>query len=75
MTQRTTVTAAAEDLQTLQAEASRRGVSLNVILREAVQEKARVLRSSRQPHVGVARSTDGRRAADVTAEPVAEEPR
>lgn len=75
MNHRTTVTATAQDLQTLQAEASRRGVSLNVILREAVEDKARMLRSSRLPRIGVARSTDGRRAADVTAEPIAEDPR
>jgi hypothetical protein len=75
MHHRTTVTAAADDLRTLQGEADRRGVSLNTILREAVEEKARALRSRRQPHVGVARSTDGRRAADLTSEPVAEEPR
>jgi hypothetical protein len=31
--------------------------------------------SASDPRVGVARSTDGRSAADVTAEPVAEEPR
>jgi hypothetical protein len=74
MNQRTTVTAAAEDLGTLRAEADRRGVSLNTILREAVEEKARTLRSSRRPRVGVARSTDGQHAADVTAEPVAHDP-
>ncbi len=33
------------------------------------------LRNRRRPRVGVARSTDGRSAADVTAEPIAEEPR
>ena len=75
MNQRTTVTAAPDDLRTLQAEAERRGVSLSAILREAVEDKARALRSRRQPRVGVARSTDGRRAADVTSEPVADDPR
>jgi hypothetical protein len=73
--QRTTVTAAADDLRPLQAEADRRAVPLNTILREAVEDKARALRSSRQPRVGVARSTDGQRAADVTAEPIAADPR
>lgn len=75
MNQRTTVTAAQDDLRTLQTEAERRGVSLSAVLREAVEEKALALRSGRQPRVGVARSTDGRRAADVTSEPVAEDPR
>jgi hypothetical protein len=75
MHHRTTVAATPDDLRTLQGEADRRGVSLNTILREAIEEKARALRASRQPRVGVARSTDGRRAADVTAEPVAEDPR
>ncbi len=75
MHHRTTVTATTDDIRTLQAEADRRGVSLNAILREAVEDKARALRSSRQPRVGVARSMDGRRAADATSEPVAEDPR
>lgn len=75
MDKRTTVTAAADVLRTLQTEADRRGVSLAAVLREAVEEKARALRAARRPQVGVARSTDGRRAAEVAAEPVAEEPR
>lgn len=72
---RTTVSAPQAAIRTLEAEAGRRGVSLATLLREAVEEKAKVLRERRRPRVGVARSTDGRRAADVTAEPVAEEPR
>lgn len=72
---RTTVAAPASALRTLEAEADRRGVSLAAVVREAVEEKAQRLRSARRPHVGVARSTDGRRAADVASEPVAEEPR
>ena len=48
---------------------------LAAVLREAVEEKAIALRARRRPRVGVARSTDGRRAADVTSEPVAHEPR
>jgi hypothetical protein len=36
---RTTLTAAADDLRTLQAGADRRDVSLNTVLREAVEEK------------------------------------
>jgi len=72
---RTTVTADPADLRTLEAEAERRRVSLATLLREAVEEKARRLREGRRPRVGVARSSDGRSAAEVTAEPVAEDPR
>jgi hypothetical protein len=74
-TRRTTVTAPVDDLRTLEAEAHRRRVPLTVVLQEAVSEKARALRRGRRPRVGVARSTDGRSAAQVTAEPVAEPPR
>lgn len=72
---RTTVSAARSTIQTLEAEAQRRGVPLATLLREAVEEKAQALRTERRPRVGVARSTDGRSAAEVTAEPIAEEPR
>jgi hypothetical protein len=72
---RTTVAAEPEVLRTLENEAERRGVSLATVLREAVEEKAQALRRARRPRVGVARSTDGRSAADVTAEPIAEDPR
>lgn len=72
---RTTVTASRSDLRTLESEAKRRGVSVSAVLREAIEEKARALRDSRRPRVGVARSTDGRSASDVASEPVAEPPR
>ncbi len=72
---RTTVSAPQSTIRTLEAEAQRRSVPLATLLREAVEEKAQMLRKARRPRVGVARSTDGRSAADVTAEPVAEEPR
>jgi hypothetical protein len=72
---RTTVSAPQDALRTLEAEAERRRVSLATILREAVEDKAMELRTRRRPRVGVAHSTDGRSAAEVTAEPVAEEPR
>lgn len=72
---RTTVTAPQEDLATLAAEAARRGVSLTVMLAEAITEKAAGLRARRRPRTGVARSTDGRRASEVTAEPIAHPPR
>lgn len=72
---RTTVSAPVAALRTLEAEAQRRNVPLATILREAVEEKSRQLRGRRRPRVAVARSTDGRSAAAVTAEPVAEPPR
>lgn len=75
MNRRTTVSAAPGVLRTLEAEAERRGVSMATILREAVEEKAESLRATRRPRVAVGRSTDGRSAADTTAEPVAHDPR
>jgi len=71
---RTTVTAPEDTIRTLEAEARRRNVPLAAVLREALDEKAKELRARRRPRVGVARSTDGRSAAEVTAEPVAEAP-
>jgi hypothetical protein len=73
--QRTTVSASSAALGTLEAEARRRGVPVSMLLREAVEEKARALRSGRRPRVGVARSVDGLGAADVAGEPIAEPPR
>lgn len=75
MKKRTTVTADVEDLDTLRAEAARRGVSLSTVLAEAVGEKAAATRASRQPRLGVARSADGRAAAEVASQPVARPPR
>ena len=72
---RTTVTAGRDAMATLEAEARRRAVPLTVILSEAVEEKASSLRGARRPRVGIGRSTDGRVAAEVTAEPVARPPR
>ena len=72
---RTTVSAPQATLRTLEAEAKRRQVPLATLLREAVEDKAKELRKRRRPRVGVARSTDGRSAREVTGEPVAEEPR
>jgi hypothetical protein len=70
---RTTVSAQPDAIRTLEAEAQRRSIPLAALLREAVEEKASALRKGRRPRVGVARSTDGRTAAEITAEPVAEE--
>lgn len=72
--QRTTVAADPESLETLRAEAHRRGVALTVVLSEAVDEKAAAVRVSRRPRVGIGRSNDGRSAADVTEEPIAHPP-
>lgn len=74
-TRRTTVTARATDLDTLSAEATRRGVSQSTVLAEAVQDKASALRARRRPAIGVAASEDGRSAAETTAEPIAHPPR
>ena len=63
------------DLDTLRAEAARRGVSLSAVLAEAVSEKAGSIRRRRRPQVGVARSRDGRSAAEVASEPIAPSPR
>lgn len=72
---RTTVSAPPGAIRTLEAEAERRNVPLASLLREAVEDKAQALRTARRPRLGVARSTDGRSAADVAAEPIAEKPR
>jgi hypothetical protein len=71
---RTTVTADEGTLDTLSAEARRRGVSLSSLLAEAVEEKAATIRAARRPRVGLGRSSDGRSAAELTADPVAEPP-
>jgi len=68
---RTTVAARRGSLDTLEAEARRRGVSLSAIMAEAIDEKASALHASRRPRLGVARSTDGLSAAGLTSEPVA----
>ena len=71
---RTTVMVDEEILATLGFEAKRRNVALAEVLREAIDEKVMALRASRRPRVGIARSTDGQRASEITAEPVAEAP-
>lgn len=59
MKRRTTLTAEADDLETLRAEAGRRGVSLNAVLREIVAERASQIRSHRRPRLGVGTSGSG----------------
>jgi hypothetical protein len=55
MMKRTTVSANPGDLETLEYEARRRGVSLNFVLREAVEKYAREVRAARKPHFGIGR--------------------
>jgi hypothetical protein len=71
---RTTVAARCTSLDTLGAEARRRGVSLSTVMAEAIDEKAQALHASRRPRFGVASSTDGRSAAQTTGEPIAYPP-
>ncbi len=59
MMQRTTIAAEAEVLETLKAEAARRGVSLAALAGEILAEKASELRRSRRPRIGVAHSGCG----------------
>ena len=68
------MSAEAEDLSTLRAEAARRGEPLAALLGEAVAEKAAGLRAARKPRLGIAGSEDGRSARELTAEPVAHPP-
>jgi hypothetical protein len=65
--QRTTVTAALDDLETLRGEARRRGVSLAQLMRETLAEKAAELRAGRRPRVGVGRG-GGRSVAQESVE-------
>ena len=71
---RTTVAAPIDALATLESEARRRGTSLSAVVAEAITDKATEIRTSRRPRLGIGRSTDGLRAADVTADPIAEPP-
>ena len=56
---RTTLAAERDDLELLEREARRRGVSLAQVLRELVAREARELRQGRRPRFGVARTPDG----------------
>jgi hypothetical protein len=70
---RTMITVSDASLETLEAEARRRGVVLGALLTEAIHEKAASVRAAR-PSVGVGRSDDGLSAAALAADPVAEPP-
>lgn len=71
MIERTTVAADADDLALLRDEAKRRGVTLSVVLREAVSMQAATLRARHRPRIGLGRSGVGaaRAAADHPDEP------
>ena len=72
MKRRTTLTVAADDLETMRAEAGRRGVSLNAVLSEIVAERASEIRSRRRPRLGIGGSGSGdlsRRSVEDEASP------
>jgi predicted DNA-binding ribbon-helix-helix protein len=56
MKQRTTVTAEADDLAILKAEAKRRGMSLSRLLGTLVAEKAADIQSATRPRLALGRS-------------------
>lgn len=68
MIRRTTLSADADDLATLEAEARREGVSLNHVLREIVAQRASEIRAARRPRLGLARSGTGAAAAAAADE-------
>ena len=68
MIQRTTVAADEEDLQVLQEEAARRGISFARLAAEILGEKAAELRRERRPRFGVARSDGASLAAESSAD-------
>lgn len=59
---RTTIAASADDLDTLQREARRRGISLAQLMREVLGDKAAEIRAGCRPRLGVGRGR-GRSAA------------
>lgn len=75
MNRRTTLSADAEALATLEGEARRRGASLSAVLAEAVEEKAVAIRRGHRPRLGLGRSSDGSSAAETATEPIARAPR
>lgn len=65
---RTTVSADADDLATIEYEAHRRGVPVSRVLREAVMEYAAQIRTTRKPRFGVAQGGEGVAQASVDDE-------
>ncbi len=68
MKQRTTLTAEADDLEVLRAEARRQGLSLNDLLRTAVAEKAAEIQSRKRPRLGIGHSGGDRLGAQSVAD-------
>ena len=69
MKQRTTLTADADDLETLRSEARRLGISLNAVLQGVVSQKAEEIQRAKRPRVGLYRSGDaGSARRSVTEE-------
>lgn len=67
MRQRTTLTAEADDLETLRAEAQRMGVSLNRVIETLVAKRAAEIQAGKRPRLGLGRSGDAglsRRSVD-----------
>jgi hypothetical protein len=62
---RTTLSAEADDLAVLAGEARRRGVSLAHVLREAVAEKAEVVRRRRRPRYPLFHGGEGPGIAEL----------
>lgn len=69
MKRRTTLTVVADDLETIRAEAGRRGVSLNAVLSEIVAERAAELRARRRPRLGIG----GSGSSDLSRQSVEDE--
>jgi hypothetical protein len=68
MMKRTTVSADPDDMAVIEYEAKRRGVSLTLVLREAVAVYAAEVRSSHLPHFGIGRGDPGLSQASVDDE-------
>ena len=66
-TERTTVSASSDDLETLRGEARRRGISLAQLMRDLLAEKAAELRRGRRPRVGIGHG-GGESAASASVE-------
>ncbi len=66
MMRRTTITAEAEDVETLRREARRQGISLARLMGAVVATKAAEIRAARRPRVALFRSEGG--IADASVE-------
>jgi hypothetical protein len=68
MMKRTTVSADSDDMAVIEYEAKRRGVSVTLVLREAVTEYAAGIRTTRMPSFGI-----GHGGPDLSQETVDDE--